>query len=152
MKKFFKQFFLINDTPHNIAAGAALGVFLGIAPGAGIAASVVLASIFRFNRLAAIAGAIATNTWTLIFALPLAAAVGCFMVGGNKTSLLIQFNQIQNVGFSFFFSNEFLFNFVLPLTLGFVVVSGAIALFCYILTFSLIKLHRKAVLVNHSSS
>ena len=147
MRNFFKQFFLIDDTPHNIAAGAALGVFLGIAPGAGIAASVVLASFFRINRLAAIAGAIATNTWTLIFALPLAAAVGGFMVGGDKTSLIAQFNQIQNSGLKFLCTKEILFNIVLPLTLGFVVVSGAIALFCYILTFSLIKMHRKTVVV-----
>ena len=147
MRNFFKQFFLIDDTPHKIAAGAALGVFLGIAPGAGIAASVVLASIFRINRLAAIAGAIATNTWTLIFALPLAAAVGCFMVGGNKTSLLAQFNQIQNLGLKFLFTKEIFFNIVWPLTLGFVVVSGAIASFCYILAFYLIKMHRKTVVV-----
>ncbi len=147
MKNFFKQFFLIDDTPHNIAAGAALGVFLGIAPGAGVAASVVLATIFRINRMAAIAGAIATNTWTLIFALPLAAAVGGFMVGGNTTSLVAQFNQIQNLGLKFLFTQDILLNIVLPLTLGFVVVSGAIALFCYILTFSLIKMHRKTVVV-----
>ena len=143
MRKFFKQFFLINDTPHKIAAGAALGVFLGIAPGAGVAASVVLASIFRINRLAAIAGAIATNTWTLILALPAAAAVGCFVVGGNKVSLMAQFNQIQHLGFTFLFSREILLTIVLPLTVGFVVVSGAISLVCYILTFSLIKKHRK---------
>jgi uncharacterized protein (DUF2062 family) len=147
MRNFFKQFFLIDDTPHKIAAGAALGVFLGIAPGAGIAASVVLASIFRINRLAAIAGALATNTWTLIFALPLAAAVGGFMVGGNRTSLIAQFNQIQNLGLKFLFTKEIFFNIVWPLTLGFVVVSGAIALFCYVLAFYLIKMHRKTVIV-----
>lgn len=145
MRNFFKQFFLIDDTPHRIAAGAALGVFLGIAPGAGVAASVVLASIFRINRLAAIAGAIATNTWTLVFALPLAAAVGGFMVGDNKMSLIEQFNQIQNLGIKFLFSKEIFFNIVLPLTLGFVVVSGVIALFCYMLTFVLVKMHRKTV-------
>lgn len=147
MRNFFKQFFLINDTPHKIAAGAALGVFLGIAPGAGVAASVVLASIFRINRLAAIAGAIATNTWTLIFALPLAAAVGGFMVGGNKASLIGQYNQIHDLGFDFLFSKAAFFDIVLPLTVGFVVVSGAIALACYMLTFSLLKMHRKSAVL-----
>jgi uncharacterized protein (DUF2062 family) len=145
MRNFFKQFFLINDTPHKIAAGAALGVFLGIAPGAGVAASVVLASIFRINRLAAIAGAIATNTWTLIFVLPLAAAIGGVMVGGNKASLIEQFNQIQHVGLTYLFSKEIFFHVVWPLTLGFMVVAGVIALFCYTLTFSLITMHRKTV-------
>ena len=69
------------------------------------------------------------------------------MVGGNRTSLLAQFNQIQNLGLKYLCTKEILFNIVLPLTLGFVVVSGAIALLCYILTFSLIKRHRKTVVV-----
>ena len=103
----------------------------------------VLSSIFRINRLAALAGAIATNTWTLIFALPLAAAVGGFIVGGNKASLVVQFNEIQNLGFKFFISKAALLDVALPLTVGFVVVSSAIALFCYVIIFSLVKIHKK---------
>lgn len=147
MKTFFKQFFRIKDTPHKIAAGAATGIFLGVLPGPGVAASLVAASIFRINRLAALAGALATNHWTTIFMFPLAAAAGCFMLGGNRTTLIEEFNQIYSLGFKFLFSKDILFDIVLPLTVGFVAVSGAIALFCYILTFSLIKIHRKTVAV-----
>jgi uncharacterized protein (DUF2062 family) len=143
MQNFFKKFILIDDTPHKIAAGAALGVFLGIAPGAGVAAALVLASIFRINRLAALAGALATNTWTLIIALPMAAAVGGFMVGGNKTSLVLQFNEIQNLGIKYLISKAALLDVALPLAIGFVVVSGVTALFCYITIFSLIQIHKK---------
>ena len=147
MKRFFKQFFRIKDTPHKIAAGAATGMFLGVLPGPGVTASVVVASIFRMNRLAAIAGALATNHWTTIFMFPLAAAVGCFIFGENRASLIEQFNQIYSLGFKFLFSKEVLLDIVLPLTVGFVAVSGAIALVCYMLTFSLIKMHRKKTAV-----
>ena len=78
---------------------------------------------------------------------PLAAAAGCFMLGGNRTSLIDQFYQIYSLGFKFLFSKEILLDIMLPLSVGFVAVSGAIALFCYILTFSLIKIHRKTVAV-----
>jgi len=147
MKRFFKQFFRIKDTPHKIAAGAATGIFLGVLPGPGVMASIVVASIFRMNRLAAIAGAVATNHWTTIFMFPLAGAVGCFLFGGNRTSLIDQFNQIYGLGFKFLFSKEILMDIVLPLAVGFVAVSGVIALFCYILTFSLIKIHRNTVTI-----
>ena len=143
MKNFLKQFFLINDTPHKIAAGAALGIFLGIAPGAGVAATLVLVSIFRFNRLAAIAGVLATNTWTLIFALPLAAAVGGCLFGENGSFLIEHFNKIQNLGFKFLLSKDIFFDIVLPMTVGFVVLSGIIALIFYVLILSLIKMHQK---------
>jgi len=147
VKTFFKQFFRIKDTPHKIAAGAAAGIFLGVLPGPGLTASLLVASIFRINRLAAIAGALETNHWTTIFMFPLAATAGCFMLGGNRISLIDQFNQIYSLGFKLLFSKEILLDIMLPLSAGFVVVSGAIALFCYILTFSLIKIHRKTVAV-----
>lgn len=143
IKNFFKQFFLINDTPHKIAAGVALGVFLGIAPGVGVAATIVLASIFRFNRLAAVAGAVATNTWTLVLALPFAAGVGGFLFGVSGASLIEQFNAIQNEGIRFLLSKEMVFKIVVPLTVGFLVVAGTIAMFFYFLTFFLLKMHRK---------
>jgi uncharacterized protein (DUF2062 family) len=145
MLKFFKQFFLINDTPHKIAAGAALGVFLGIAPGAGIAATLVLASVFKLNRLAAVAGAVATNTWTLVIALPMAAAVGGFLFGGNAASLIEHFNAIYDLGWRSLISKEMFLTIILPLAVGFIVVSGVIAVFFYIFTLVVITMHRKSL-------
>ena len=145
MNKFLRQVFLIDDTPHKIAAGAALGVFLGIAPGTGVTATVLLASIFRFNRLAAIAGVLATNMWTLIFALPLAAAVGGYLFGGNGTLLIAQFHKIQTVGYRFLFSKDVFLDIVLPISVGFVVVSGIIALGFYVLILFLMKMHQKTL-------
>jgi len=145
MKNFFKQFVGIDDTPHKIAAGAATGIFLGVLPGPGVTASIVFASILRINRLAAIAGAVATNHWTTIFMFPLAAAVGCFALGGSKANIVEQFNQAYGLGFKFLFSQNILFDIVLPLTVGFVAVSGAIALICYFLTFSFVRMQRKSL-------
>ncbi len=54
INKFFKQIYQqiigINDSPHKVAGGFAVGVFLGILPGAGAFAAVVLAYILQVNR------------------------------------------------------------------------------------------------------
>jgi len=144
MKKFFQRFIGIEDTPHKIAAGAATGIFLGVLPGPGVTASIVIASILRINRLAAIAGAVATNHWTTIFMFPLAAAVGCFALGGSKANIIEQFNQAYSLGFKFLFSQKILIDIVLPLTVGFVAVSGAIALVFYFLTFSFVIMRKES--------
>ena len=142
MLNFFRRFFLIDDTPHKIAAGAAIGIFLGIAPGVGIAATLVVSSIFRVNRLAAITGVLATNTWSLIVALPLSATVGGCLFGGDKSYLIEKFSLYYQLGYKVFLKKEILFDIVLPLAVGFIVVSGLSALFCYLAILSLIKLHR----------
>ena len=71
-----RKFFLINDTPHKVAGGAALGTFLGIVPGEGVLITLLLSSLTRLNRLAALAGVGATNMWTTVLTLPVAAFFG----------------------------------------------------------------------------
>lgn len=86
-KNFFKKAYdsivLINDTPHRIAGGVALGVFLGILPGAGPVASLVLAYIFQVNRAAALAGSLLTNSWFSVFTFVLAVKIGAFLTGSG---------------------------------------------------------------------
>lgn len=147
MLNFFRRFFLIDDTPHKIASGASLGIFLGIAPGAGVAATLVLSSILSVNRLAAMTGVLATNTWSLIVALPLSATVGGYLFGGSKTYLIEQFHQYYQLGYKVFLKKEILFDIVLPLAVGFAVVSGLSALFCYLSIFSLIKWRRNRQII-----
>ena len=77
-RDYIKRFFLIDDTPHKIAGGAAMGVFMGITPGEGVLITLFFAYIFRLNRLAALAGVLAVNMWTTVLTLPIAAALGGF--------------------------------------------------------------------------
>ena len=76
IRDYIKQFFLIDDTPHKVAGGAALGVFLGMTPGEGVLVTLFFAYILRLNRLAALAGVLAVNMWTTVLVLPVAAAIG----------------------------------------------------------------------------
>lgn len=135
---FLEKFFLIDDSPHKVAAGAALGIFLGIIPGEGVIATLVLASLFRFNRLSATAGIFATNMWTTIVFLPIAAAIGGFLFHMNPSNLIQNFDSTYHLGLKFFLSKLILMDLVLPLVVGFIIAALVTSLiFYFILYFSL---------------
>ncbi|HRY82158.1 MAG TPA: DUF2062 domain-containing protein [Candidatus Moranbacteria bacterium] len=142
LKTFLKQFFLINDTPHKIAGGAALGIFLGITPGEGVLTTLILASIFRLNRLSATAGVLATNMWMTILVLPFSAGVGAFIFKTNAKDLINNFHATYHLGLKFFFSKIIFLDLLLPLIIGFVITAGAIALVFYFLIYFLLKYNK----------
>lgn len=139
LRTFCKQFFLIDDTPHKIAAGAALGIFLGIAPGEGVMATLILASLFRFNRFSATVGVALTNMWMTVAILPLAAAVGGFLFNASSTQLIRDFDASYRSGMAFFFSRVVWVDVAVPLLVGFFVVAGCIAVAAYVLLYVLLK-------------
>jgi len=67
--KIYKSFVRIHDEPRNIALGFALGLFIGLAPIIGLQTVLVLflATLFRWNKLAAILGVWITNPVTAPF-------------------------------------------------------------------------------------
>lgn len=142
VKNFIRKFFLINDDPHKIAAGAALGVFLGIVPGEGLATTLILASLLRLNRLAATSGVLASNMWSTAVALPFAATTGGFLFGEKEQSLLENFRAAYHLGIKYFLSKAILLDVALPLVAGFVIVAGSVALLCYLLIYLLLKKHK----------
>jgi uncharacterized protein (DUF2062 family) len=140
IRDYIKQFFLIDDTPHKVAGGAALGIFIGIVPGEGILTTLVLSSLFRLNRLSALAGVAITNMWTTVLVLPIAAFFGGWLFGIKTRTLLSDFDRIYHLGLKSFLSKAIFFDLTLPLIVGFVFVAGAIALLAYFgLLFVLIR-------------
>lgn len=142
LKNFIKHFFLIDDSPHKVAAGAALGIFMGIVPGEGVISSLVLATIFRFNRLAAAAGVLASNMWTTLLVLPLAAFIGGIIFHVNPQGLIESSKETLSAGFQNFFSFTILFKLVIPLMVGYIIAAIIISLVFYFLLYFLLK-HKK---------
>ncbi|TAK96989.1 DUF2062 domain-containing protein [Patescibacteria group bacterium] len=142
LKKWILKFFSIDDTPHHIAGGAAVGFFLGITPGEGILATIVTTSILRFNRTAGIAGVLATNMWMTVVTLPLAAAVGGALFGVDSKSLINQFDQSYQLGWQHILSKVLLMDVALPLLTGFVIVAGIISLAFYFILLTLLIRHK----------
>ena len=128
---YIKQFFLIDDTPHKVAGGAALGAFLGITPGEGVLVTLLFAYIFRLNRLSALAGVLAFNMWTTVLALPVAAAIGGLIFHISPQTLSSDFHESLSLGIKYLFSWNVLRETAIPLLMGFVVLAGSIAAAIY---------------------
>jgi len=73
----------IDDEPHKIAGGLALGVFISFSPfyGAHMVLAIVLAFLFRLNKVAAIAGTWVVLPWFAPFVLSFAYLLGRFLMG-----------------------------------------------------------------------
>lgn len=77
----YRRFLAIRGEPKEIAAGLALGVFIGMTPFMGVQAvtAVFLAALFRINKVAAAAGVFITNPFTAPFIYPVTYLAGSFI-------------------------------------------------------------------------
>lgn len=139
IQNFFRRFLLIDDTPHKVAGGAALGVFLGIIPGEGVTASLVLATLFRLNKISATAGALATNMWTTVIVLPLAAFIGGWFFKVSPAQLMDEFHTTFNSGWKHFWGKTIFLNLALPLLVGFLLVASLTAAIIYTVLYFLLR-------------
>jgi len=138
-KSFFRKILLIHDSPKKIAGGAALGVFLGIMPGEGVLSTIVLSTLFRFNRLASITAVVAFNMWSTAVILPLAAVIGSFIFRVSYQNLVLEFSSAFHDGWKAFFTDTVIFHIAIPLVVGFLVVSVAVSAFFYFFIIYLLK-------------
>lgn len=67
-----RSILMLDDTPHSVALGTTIGMFVGMTPTVGIQMIIVLAiaflvrPLFRFNRIAAVLTVYVTNPLTII--------------------------------------------------------------------------------------
>jgi uncharacterized protein (DUF2062 family) len=145
-KKFAKKILLIDDTPQKIAAGFGLGVCLGIFPGTGAVAAVFLAWLFKFNRISAILGSLLVNTWLSIVIFFLALKVGAFMTGRPWQEVYRHCGMLLgNLKWAQLLKASYL-QLILPLALGYLLVSATAGMLVYIMVLPLaifIKKRRK---------
>ena len=145
--RFFKllylKFYRSNDTPQRLALGFGLGVFLGIMPGLGIIAAVVLAGLLRVNRVTALLGTLTTNTWLSFATLVFSTKVGSSIMGLNWQQVYSEWKNIIKT-FSLLRLFKTSFNGVLvPMALGFITVSFCVGLIAYIVSlFVIIEIKR----------
>ena len=87
LRHFRDKLLGINDSTQRIALGAGLGLFLGVFPGTGPIAALVTAFIFRVNKAASLAGALAVNTWINVVSFPLAIAIGALATNTDPADI-----------------------------------------------------------------
>jgi uncharacterized protein (DUF2062 family) len=134
----------INDSTQRIALGAGLGLFLGVFPGTGPIAAIVMAFIFRVNKAASLAGALAVNTWINVVTFPLAIALGAFATGADPADIGREWSHATN---PFIWKTFVAFLFhrgILTVVAGYVVIGCALAGIGYAVTFAIISRVRRS--------
>ena len=146
-KRFFRFLYIklvrINDSPQRIALGFGLGVFFGILPGAGPVASLVMAFIFRVNRVAALIGSILTNTWLSAVTFVLAIKIGSAITAANWTEV---YNQCKFLLKNFQWKNLWDISFldiIRPLAFGYVIIGLLAAVIAYLVTIVILAQRKK---------
>lgn len=71
-RALLRSILMLDDTPHSVALGTAIGMFVGMTPTVGIQMIIVLAAafllrpFFKFNKIAAVLTVYVTNPLTIV--------------------------------------------------------------------------------------
>ncbi len=112
-------------TPHEVAFGVAIGVFVGMAtPGFDILVALLVVLLFRVHKLAVFIGVALINPITTAFLYPISFEIGSFFVG---------YSPAENTAF-FSFSN--LISISKPLLVGNLIMAVILAILAYLGAYS----------------
>jgi uncharacterized protein (DUF2062 family) len=138
-RQIFIKLFRINDTPQKIALGFGIGVFLGIIPGTGPVAALLVASFLHINCAAAVFGSLFTNTWTsiltILFSIKLGSAIMKLSWQEVYKGWLIVLNDFQ---WADLFKLPIL-KIILPVLIGYFVLALCLGFLVYLIFFLIFK-------------
>lgn len=91
-----KILFTIKDSPRRLALSFSTGLFIGMSPLLGLHTilSIVVASVFRLNKLVTLMGTYVTNPWSLIPIYAFCTWIGVKLTGGSESLGDINFHDI----------------------------------------------------------
>ena len=128
---FYEKLFKINDSPQKISAGFGLGIFCGMLPGTGPLAALFLAFIFKVNRASALLASLLVNTW-------LSLAMFIFSIKVGSAILGLDWNSIYREA-----KAEPLAKIVLPVALGYLVISILLGVIAYLFILLILKVFKR---------
>ncbi len=147
LNRFLKYLYIkvvrINDDPHKVALGMAVGVFFGIFPFAGIVIAVIIATAIKANKLASLVGCLITNTWITLITTLFAVKIGAVIFNKDFGQFSEQFSALlKNFSLKALakFASSDLF---LPFFIGFFVVAFLFAVISYFMTRLFLKIFKK---------
>jgi uncharacterized protein (DUF2062 family) len=131
-----KLILIVKDTPHRISIAFALGIFIGMSPLFGVHTllGLLVAYVFRLNKLTTIVGVYITNPWTIIPIYTFSTWVGAKCLGVNK---LLPEIDWRHVTFSALM-NDFS-PLLMPFIVGTVIMSCFSAVVSYFIIYHLVR-------------
>lgn len=151
MNRYIKKFLKLKDSPHSIALGVALGIFIGMTPTVGfqMLISGIVATFFNANRIAAMAMVYITNPFSIIPVYSFNFYIGKIIMGLNKTPYYEIFIKEFAESHSVVEKAEVLLSqgwkIQAPLWIGSILMGLLLALPSYFLIKNIILNHRKKV-------
>jgi uncharacterized protein (DUF2062 family) len=138
LKSTYQKIIKINDSPHRIAGGFAIGIFFGVLPGAGVMAAILFAYIFRVNRAAAFASSLLTNSWLGIVTFVMAVQIGGWVTGTEWHQLYDKCRDfIKHFEWEKIVDGSAL-PILKPLMAGYAIIGAAVAVLVYICVFMIV--------------
>ena len=154
-RQMYRKLLQLDDTPHSIALGAALGMFITFTPTVGIQVLIVLilSMVVRFNRFAAIVLIYLSNPVTIIPIYYADYVIGLFVQGESGLSLeefgLLWDQSVITAGeVGFWGATQVLFkslgtDVIIPMFIGGGVLGGFVGVVTYPLTLSWVERYRE---------
>jgi len=141
LKERIKQLWTLHSTPHEIALGVAIGVFIAITPLYGLhTIMVILAAILikRTNKLAILLGTNISTTLTFPFITWAGYNIGRLVIGGSYPAL--EWAIFKK------FSYKTILEFYYPLFIGSLILGALLAAGFYLLTLWFIEMRKNKAL------
>ena len=144
---FLRQLLHLGDSPERTALAFSVGVFLSFSPFIGLhtALAILVAFVFRLNRLAVLIGAYVNTPWTFAPVASFGTAVGFYALGTESRLSAIQWDSMLSEAFwQQMFSD--VDHLLLPFLVGNLTLSLLAGLISYlIMRRILIRHHRRKV-------
>ena len=83
IQRVYQRLKNIRSSPHEIAKAFAVGVFIGVLPGTGLAVALVIAVFFKLNKTAIALGALTNNPWTTPFIYAASYKMGLWIIASK---------------------------------------------------------------------
>ncbi len=136
----FRLLLTVKGTSHQIALAFGVGVFIGMSPFLGLHTimALVVAYVFRLNKLVTLAGAYVTNPWTIIPIYTFGTWMGIKITGTDKVLSSIDFHKVNIINI-FRALKELLW----PFFAGTLVLGTVSGILSYFLLYMVLKRIRK---------
>ncbi len=92
-----RNLLLARESPHRTALAFGIGVFVGVSPLLGIHTllGLLLASVFRLNRVVTLTGVYVTNPWTIVPIYAFCTWAGALILGVEDSLSVIDWHNIK---------------------------------------------------------
>ena len=154
LKKLVRWLLMLEDTPHSIALGAAVGLFISFTPTVGLHMALVVAVslVVRMNRMAALAAVWVNNPITLIPVFFFNYLVGAVVTRGHAmtwhnfesmfSTAFAHESWFHNLGAVFLAIGRVALEIAVPLWVGSLIVATALSIPTYFVVRRLAERYR----------